>query len=69
MNRADFSYYLYNNNFEFLKKNVGQAQLDQDLTAYVNAVEPRVSFFDEAITENDKAVIIGGYYMPYLRRV
>lgn len=23
MNRADFSYYLYNNNFEFLKKNVG----------------------------------------------
>lgn len=58
MNRADFSYYLYNNNFEFLKKNVGQAQLDADLMAYVGATEPRISFFDDEISENDKALII-----------
>ena len=32
-------------------------------------VEPRTSMYDAQISDNDKSLIIKGFYMPYLRRV
>lgn len=69
MRREDFSYYLYDNNFELLKKNVAYSALSQDIVQCFGVSDERTSFYDAEITENDKSLVIGGQYIPYIRRV
>ena len=69
MQRDDFSFYLYNQALELVTHAVGLQQLEQDIVERWKIVEPRTSMYDAQISDNDKSLIIKGFYMPYLRRV
>ena len=43
--------------------------MEQDIIEKWKIVEPRTSMYDANISDNDKSLIIKGFYMPYLRRV
>ncbi|CAL6086452.1 Conserved_hypothetical protein [Hexamita inflata] len=69
MQRDEFSYYLYDTNFELFNHHAGLTQLDADIKTVFRILQPRESIYDSDITENDKSLIIKGFYVPYLRRV
>ena len=44
-------------------------QLESDIIETWKIAEQRTSMYDDNVSDNDKSLIIKGFYMPYLRRI
>lgn len=68
MQRDEFSFYLYDLQFELVEHSIGYQQL-------ITAIENKFKYMDrrsnvqQAISDNDKALIVDGQYVQYLRRI
>ena len=67
INREEFSYYFINSSLEEIASGKDLQNLENDIKTYYKITQPRKSYYDIESTDNDKSLIIKGFYVPYIR--